>query len=42
MICTEIYNGQDLGNQLWYYVVTTSVSLVVKKNIDKYKIFIKK
>jgi hypothetical protein len=27
MICTEFYNGQGLGNQLWLYVVTRVKSL---------------
>ena len=26
MIVTELYNGQGLGNQLWCYFVTRSIS----------------
>ena len=26
MICTEIYNGQGLGNQLWTYAVTMAIA----------------
>ena len=27
MICTELYNGQGLGNQLWLYTVTRTKAL---------------
>ena len=27
MICTELYNGQGLGNQLWLYAVTRTKAL---------------
>lgn len=32
MICTEFYNGQGLGNQLWLYAVTRVKSLDLKTN----------
>ena len=35
MICTEIYDGQGLGNQLWCYIVTKCIA---KRNNYDYSI----